>query len=76
MIKKLLLLIFLLPALANACDGTEKIVQKMIERKEVTMTCAKNEVTISCDIKKVGKHRCDHVFEYYRKIRRDLVACK
>jgi hypothetical protein len=64
----IILALFLLAVpLANACNAESHIIQKMIKSGAVTVTYHPNGKTVTCDTKKVSKHECGYVFEYFRK---------
>ncbi len=71
--KHLFILLLLIPALAQACNISEYLIAKWVQRKEVVIAYKPNGevLEVTCNAAKLGAHVCQHrieqIFAFYKK---------
>ena len=71
--KTLIVLMFLVPSIAQACNISEYIIGKWVARKEVTITYKPTGevLEVTCNTAKLSPHICHHrieqIFAFYKK---------
>lgn len=71
--KILVILLLCAPLIANACNATKHMIDKLVLNGDIAVTFKPNGTasSVTCDVKKYSVKQCehltDHIFEYYHK---------
>ena len=80
MIKALMIILLCGPLLANACNATKHMIDKLVASGDVIITFKPNgEVSqVNCNIAKYTQQQCEKtgekVFDYYQKHRKGIAS--